>query len=342
MLLCVGVRYVGRSWSSGTVSDGLAAEWPSLVDQLDFIGQFFGSAGQKQATDSLQRCLAAQIETAVQVDSYRRYSVPGSAPADYGPRSVTARNGSVFGEIHVHRGDIAGPFVDVVAHSFEDLDELLAVVATEWSVFSPRFLRLQCRPGRIRRPNSLVWRTIYAARAVDMSDPDGCVELSRFRDVDDAVALASEWEDAEIEYWQESRHLWAIRAGGEVVGGLVISPSPGDRIPAYEVVDKFVAPEHRGYGHSAAAQAVWAKMLASSDPSAVLLGSINPNNHASVRSAIRAGRRAVLDTVLVGLEEVTDDCRRPVGGAISEPHRGRRVSRSEECPEPVAYDPPTS
>ena len=289
--------------------DALVAEWSSLADQLDFIEQFFGASGRVEAAESIRQSLSAEVDSAAQLEAHRRYVVSGAVPADYGPRAVGTPRGSVFGQIHDRRVNIAGPFVDVVAHSFEDLDELRAAVACGWSVFSPRFLRLRTRPGAHRRPDSRVLRTSYAARCVDMVNPDGCVELSRFKNLDEAMVLNSAWGDCEIEHWQECGHMWAIRSGGEVMGALVISKSSGGSLPTYEVEDKFVVPEHRGNGYSAAAQAVWAKTMASVDPAAVLLGSIDPDNHASVRSATRAGRRAVLDTVLVGLEEVTGDCR---------------------------------
>jgi hypothetical protein len=324
------------------VPDELVVVWPSLAGQLDFIEQFFGAAGRVEAAESLRQSLTAEVDSAAQREAHRRYVVSEAVPADYGPRAVVTPRGSVFGQIHDQRGNIAGPFVDVVAHSFEDLDELRSAVAYGWSVFSPRFLRLRARPGEHRGPDSRVLRTLYAARCVDMVNPDGRVELSRFKTVDEAMVLAPEWGDCEIEHWQESGHLWAIRSGGKVVGALAISPSAGAGAPCYAVEEKFVVPEHRGNGYSAAAQAVWAKTMASSEPTAVLLGSIDPDNLASVRSAIRAGRRAVIDTVLVGLEEVTGDNRRQLGGAISEPYRGRHVSRPEECAQLVANNAPTT
>ena len=309
MLRFAGARHAALIWSSRLVPDALVAEWSSLADQLDFIEQFFGPAGRQQATDSFRRLLSAEVDTAAQSEAQRRSPVPGAATADYGPRLVTSQRGSVLGEIQIDWGGIEGSYVDVVAHSFSNLDELRDVVAAGWSVFSPRSLRLRCRSGRIGSADSMVWRTLYAARCVDMSETEVRVELSRFSDVGEAVAAAAEWDSSEIEYWYRSDHLWAVRFGGQIVGALAISPSAGAGAPCYAVEDKFVVPEHRGNGYSAAAQAVWAKTVASSEPTAVLLGSINPDNLASVRSAIRAGRRAVLDTVLVGLEEVTGDCR---------------------------------
>ena len=291
------------------MSDALVAEWSSLADQLDFIEEFFGASGRAEAAELLRQNLSAEVDSAAQFEAHRRYAVSGAVPGDYGPRVAVTPLGAVFGQIHDRRVDITGPFVDVVAHSFEDLDELRAAVASTWSVFSPRFLRLRTRPGAHRRPYSRVLSTTYAARCVDMVNPDGCVELSRFKNIDEAMVLDSVWGDCEIEHWQESGHMWAIRSGGKVVGALVIRPSSGGSLPTYEVEEKFVIPEHRGNGYSAAAQAVWAKTMASFDPAAVLTGGISPDNHASVRSAIRAGRRAVLDRVLVSLDGVVDEQR---------------------------------
>ena len=60
--------------------------------------------------------------------------------------------------------DIHRPFVEIIVHSFDDLDRLRDCVRQEWSMFAPPLVRIRTRPGRITGPNVVLDTSIYLAR----------------------------------------------------------------------------------------------------------------------------------------------------------------------------------
>ena len=64
--------------------------------------------------------------------------------------------------------------------------------------------------------------------------------------------------------------------------------------------EEVISTGHTGHGYAASAQAAWAAHVAD-DPERLLIGTIDRHNHASRRTAERAGRPAVLEDVFVRL-----------------------------------------
>jgi hypothetical protein len=90
-------------------------------------------------------------------------------------RIVRTSRGALLGGIRFYGRDPTRPFVDVVAHGFDDLDALARCVRDEWSMVTTRFARLRARPGSIVGPRVLLDVSIHVARYGDMPpQTDAC------------------------------------------------------------------------------------------------------------------------------------------------------------------------
>lgn len=298
----------GKDFTFGSGSDAVAdllREWPSLADRLEYIHQFFGPEACDRSA-STQRDHFAEI----------RASQESTSPGEPGGviRFVETPRGSLFGRPYPAL-DSDEMVVDVLAHNFASLDDLAAAAAEAWAATSPELLCLTHSAGRIRLRNSQIRSVVYSARCADMAAPASPVDLVRFDGpgqaqrvledfLDDPAALATPGSTlpavAELPRLHEAGELWAIRASGRIVGLLAVSRQQADNIPTlYSVEEKFVAPEYRGKGYASSALAVFAQQVAALDPFAVISGTIHGLNLPSRRSAVRAGRIAVLQKVLV-------------------------------------------
>lgn len=291
---------------SDAVAD-LLREWPSLADQLEYIHRFFGP-------EACDRSAAAKRDHFAKIRASQESASPGEPGGVV--RFVETPRGSLFGRPYpaLDSDEMA---VDVWAHNFASLDDLAAAAAEAWAAISPEFLCLTRSPGRIRLRDSQIRSVVYSARCADMSAPVSPVDLVRFDGPDQAQRILEEFLDdpaalaapgstlpavAELPRLHEDGELWAIHASGRIVGLLALSRRQADHIPAlYSVEEKFVAPEYRGKGYASSALSVFAQQVAAADPSAVMSGTIHGLNLPSRRSAVRAGRIAVLEKVLVPL-----------------------------------------
>ncbi|MEX0370109.1 MAG: hypothetical protein AB3N09_05710, partial [Tateyamaria sp.] len=241
--------------------------------------------------------------------------LPGIAAADFNHRLVRTNQGSLLGGIRFYGHDLARPFVEVVAHSFTDLHLLAICVSSEWSAFAPLHARLMTAPGSRFPAHAFVDMSIHVARYADMALPDTRVSLARFPSVDAAAdlvidryrnlartqpSLAQNISAATVDdlrQWHAADQIRAIRAqvdGTETtVGLLAIAPGSVEWIEGDVVNEEVVATRHSGKGYAASAQRQWAAR-ADIDPDRLLIGTIDGRNTASRRSAVRAGRPALL------------------------------------------------
>ena len=72
---------------------------------------------------------------------------------DYLHRRIQTSSGTALGGIRFYGRDISRPFVEIIAHSFNELDRLCDCVRREWSMFAPPVLRLRTRPDRLTGVN---------------------------------------------------------------------------------------------------------------------------------------------------------------------------------------------
>ena len=290
--------------------------WPSLADERDLATALFGARGQQR----LQAWLDGEMAKTTDVGFARSFSdhidLPGVVSDDYLHRVIRTAHGNLVGGIRFYGRDIGRPFVEIVAHSFDDLDRLRDCVAREWAVFTPSALRLTSRPGRLRGPHMLLDKTIHVARCRDMRAPAPHVDLAPFAHAEDAISMVNAryrelppelarnvtaaTED-DLRDWHASGQLHAVRSGGSAVGVLAVVPGHLGWVEGEEINEEVVAVDHGGHGYAAHAQAYWAAHLAP-DRDRLLIGTIDRLNAVSRRTAQGAGRARVLDMVFVTLD----------------------------------------
>lgn len=289
--------------------------WPSLADQRDLATALFGAAGRQR----LQGWLSGETARTGDAGFARSFSdhidLPGVANDDYLHRAIRTAHGDLLGGIRFYGRDIGRPFVEIVGHSFDDLDRLRECVAREWANFAPSALRLTCRPGRLTGPHVVLDKTIHVARCRDMRPPAPHVVLAPFPRAEDAISIVEErYRDLEPELarnvtaaseqdlreWHANGQVHAVQSGESVVGVLAVAPGHLHWIEGEEINEEVVAVAHRGHGYAALAQAYWAAHRAP-DRDRLLIGTIDRLNTVSRRTAEAAGRARVLDMVFVSL-----------------------------------------
>lgn len=321
----------------GARGDELARRWPSLADQVAVATALHGTRGPEMVGGWVgeQLGLVGDLDFAGPFAEF--IGLPGVPAIDYAHRVVRGRRGELLGGIRFFGGDRTRPFVDVLAHSFDDERALADCVAAEWAGFAPPFMRLRVLPQHAAGEVRVLDQSVHVGRCRQMTTPDGTAELSRFSDADEAVALVAERyaalsddqpdlaanisaaEPDDLRYWHDQGALWAIRVDAQTVGALAVAPGEVEWVTGLVVQEEVIATPWAGRGYAAAAQSTWAAMVARRDPDALLIGTIDRRNTASRLSAERAGRPAVLSTVFVALH-----------------HRGAKaLTNSRPQPQPI-------
>lgn len=289
--------------------------WPSLADERDLAMALFGTGGRQRLQTWLTGEMARTTDTGFARSFSDHIDLPGVVSDDYLHRVIRTTHGNLLGGIRFYGRDIHRPFVEIVAHSFDDLNRLRDCVTREWATFGPSALRLKSRPGSLNGPHVLLDKTIHVARCRDMRAPTPYVVLAPFVRAEDAISIvearyreltpelarnitAATAED--LREWHANGQVHAVRSGESVVGVLAVAPGRIGWIEGEEINEEVVAIEHHGHGYAAHAQAYWAAHLAP-DRDRFLIGTIDRLNTVSRRTAQAAGRARVLDMVFVSL-----------------------------------------
>lgn len=298
---------------------GIVEKWPSLGDQVLVAERLFGCSGLGKVSG----WLADQAALVGDAGFARTFSdhvhLPGISSLDYAHRHVRTARGDLLGGIRFYSRDVARPFVDVVAHSFDDLDALAACVHAEWSAFDVRYLRLRTRPARLTdRAGVLLDKSIHAARCCDMATAGGRVKLRRFDTAQQAIDMVTDRycqlgladpvlsnnlapaTPEDLRDWHARYRLWAITSGRDIVGVLAVAPGAIGWITGQEINEEVVSVVHAGQRYATSAQCAWAHG-GFAEPTDLLIGTIDRHNHTSRATAVRAGRPRVLDDVFVTL-----------------------------------------
>ena len=292
--------------------------WPSLADQIDVAAQLYDDLGHQMLADWLAVQIARVDDSGFAREFSDHITLPGIGSLDYAHRQVHTARGDLVGGIRFYSRDITRPFVEVIAHSFDDLGALCGCVASEWSAFAPRYLRLRARPGAITAPNVVLDVSIHAGRYRDMRPPDRRVQLDCFADVQDAIDLVarryqqlaendaqlahniSPADPADLSHWHDTGRLRAIRVGATTVGAIAIAPGAIGWIAGDEINEEVIDTTHAGHGYAVSAQTAWAATI-TDNAAQMLIGTIDRHNPASRKTATRAGRPRVLDDVFVAV-----------------------------------------
>ncbi len=292
--------------------------WSSLADELVVAADLFGREGSALVASWLEVETSRVSDDEFAAQFYTHLSLPGVLPSDYLHRIVCTRHGKLLGGIRFRGRDVNRPFVEIIAHGFDDLDRLRGCVHDEWSMFRPKHLRLCVSPGRISGPNALLDMSIYAARYKDMPAPDASVRLIPFSDPEHAIEMVRRRYEHmasadravarnvfpavpdDISRWHRAGQLRAITIHGAAVGALAVAPGAIRWIYGDEIQEEVVEANHGGHGYAALAQAAWASSDAV-DPNQLLIGTIDGLNVASRKTATRARRRRVLDRIFIAV-----------------------------------------
>ncbi|MGU3650208.1 hypothetical protein [Mycolicibacterium sp. A43C] len=243
--------------------------------------------------------------------------LPGVSSLDYLQRVVHSERGDLLGGIRFRRRDIDKPFIEIIAHTFDDVEDLARCVAAEWSAFAPKALRLRTLPGTLDGPDIVVDQTVHLARCKDLGVPDPQVQLVPFDRAEDAISLvqtryrtlnpllaqnvsAADAED--MRAWHAAGQLYAITAADATVGVFAVRTGGIYWIAGAEIHEEVVDVDHAGHHYASHAQRRWAADV-TTDHDVHLIGTIDGLNIASRRTAEEAGRPRVLDLVFVGLTD---------------------------------------
>lgn len=105
--------------------------WSSLDDQIALATQMYGRPGKRMLAEWLER----QLILVNNLDFAREFSdhieIPNISPLDYAHRRLRTQHGELVAGIRFYRRDIDRPFVDVLAHNFEDIAQLSDCVGRE-------------------------------------------------------------------------------------------------------------------------------------------------------------------------------------------------------------------
>lgn len=295
---------------------GLIQTWPSLADQLALAEQLFGTSGQRKVAEWVDEQAGLVGDTQFARTFSDHIDLPGVAPLDYAHRHIHTTDGDVLGGIRFYSRNTARPFVEVMAHSFDDIDALAGCVFAEWSNFNVRFLRIRTRPHLLAgRDDVLLDESIHLARCHEMAPSDGRVTLEKFVSAEQAIRLVTaryaEIVDTDpalsnnlcpaapedLRRWHDHDQLWAVHHHGAVVGAFAVAPGAIGWITGQEINEEVITEAHAGHGYAASAQCAWAHGRAGDME--LLIGTIDRHNQASRATALRAGRPRVLDDVFI-------------------------------------------
>lgn len=295
----------------------LIEDWPSIADEFDLAYALFGAPGRGHVSAWLAEELARTSDDAFARSFSDHIDLPGVSSSDYLQRVVHSERGDLLGGIRFRGRDIDKPFIEIIAHTFDDVDDLARCVAAEWSAFAPKALRLRTLPRSLEGPDIVVDQTVHAARCTDLGVPDPQVQLVPFEQVEDAIGLiqaryrtlnpvlaqnivAADAED--LRAWHAAGQLHAITVSDVTVGAFAVRPGRIYWIPGAEIHEEVVDTDHAGHHYASHAQRRWAADI-SADREEHLIGTIDGLNNASRRTAEEAGRPRVLDLVFVALTE---------------------------------------
>lgn len=234
---------------------------------------------------------------------------------------IEAKYGALLGGIRFYGFDVKRPFVEVVAHSFSQFDRLLEAVRDEWAMFAPQFVRLTVAAQTLPTKDSLLDVSIHAARYCEMVQPSGEIELIHQVDMQLIERLvADRYEEVGRTQPELAKNISAMHmetlsdchANGDLfgarllendqlVGMIAVRQDAIGWIAGDVVQEEVVAAAHAGKGIATQMQCALARMRAAEMPDQLMLGTIDRHNHASRKSAERAGRPEVLRRVFLPL-----------------------------------------
>lgn len=274
--------------------------WFSLSDQVTLANELFGPpTGEQKVAGWLAEEMSLVEDIGFAEEFAAHVQLPGIMPPDYAHWHVHSKHGELLGGIRFYSRNAARPFVDVLAHRFDDIGALTDCVLGEWSAFNAPYLRLRTAPGLLAdRPDVILDETIHVARYRDMAPADDRVILDPFDDPNDAIALVDARYAAlaatdptlannlsiaapeDLRDWHHRDQLRAIRLHDTTIGALAIVPGAIGWISGEEINEEVISDAHAGHRYAVSAQTAWAHHIAA-DADQLLIGTVDRHNHAS-------------------------------------------------------------
>lgn len=295
-------------------------KWPSLAPQLALETVLFGTS-----SPHLGNWLNLQIQFLDDPEFAKLFSDNidcfDVAPSSYNHRLIETKHGALLGGIRFYGLDVKRPFVEVVAHSFAHFDKLREAVRDEWAMFAPQFVRLTVAAGNLPTKDSILDVSIHAARYCEMVQPSSEIELIDHVDMQLIERLvADRYEEVVHTQPELAKNISAMdmetlgdcHANGDLfgarfpendqlIGMVAVKENAIGWIAGDVVQEEVVAAAHAGKGIATQMQCALARMRAAEMPDQLMLGTIDRHNHASRKSAERAGRPEVLRRVFLPL-----------------------------------------
>lgn len=289
------------------------------------VKRWMGDDAVRRALErEFRETIALRVES---LESAARYAafcpVPGAVPTDYRLREIVVEDDlSVLAGIHFYGRDVAFPFVGVFAASRtpepQEYVRASRRLATEFQIFRPPLVRwwtadVQFDPRTL--PGAVGDQRVVAGSLSELlagSRPETTVAAVRLEPETEAEgydrysAALNEFLDAHPhckswlsmtsrEEFQECEAVGGLHAmwvGDAYAGVIAALPKALRGIAGWEIVEEVVTASNRGRGLAPVMQRLLLERL---DPNrgAVIFGTIDDRNRASLKTALRVGRREV-------------------------------------------------
>lgn len=241
----------------------------------------------------------------------------GARPGDYLQRVVTFPGGEALTGIRFLGGSADFRFVDLLARTGTDQPAALAraceAALSAHAVFAPAAVRVRQARERLLDPGG--WRAevdqhLLVGRLDELADrrsPSGVLRLEAAEPEAAAAFTAQVHEQwalldpalagkvspsgaAELQASKGTGVLAWLCENDERAGLIAVTRGVDAELEGYFVEEEVIALPFRGRGLAAEAQALVVAELAPESPEALLFGTIDAANEASLRTAERAGR----------------------------------------------------
>jgi hypothetical protein len=240
------------------------------------------------------------------------------SPADYRNRLVETDAGSVLCGLRFYNGDRDTPFVELVARTSEDVswEDGARAAMHAYEVFMPQrasFMRVGASPpetgpgwsttpdqrfivgeaGAMRRSPKGQWDDRLSLAPVEVDEAKALMDEAYARFAERQPELAPRVPPATREQLEQCDTDGLLRTwhiDDECAGVLGVVPQTFLGLEATLVMEEFATPSWAGRGTASCAQRALAREL---DDGALVVGTIDDRNRASLKTAERAGREVV-------------------------------------------------
>lgn len=308
-----------RSFASGRPSLDISKylNW-GVASSPAFLREWVGDESLRSVwTGGLRKLVARQVESIAFARNYAEQCPCPRATLDaYKPRRIRLGQGlEVLAGIHFDSRFFVNVYAQSRLANTNELHGMMDHLIEEFSVFEPMggrwWFGADCEPQfpktrRVSETRLIVGHLPDLAKDIALqTHGDVVAEVASESWVyDDYVAMYEryfstyphmrgvirvETRDA-LDRCAEQEALFLIRVGGEVAGLIAAEHAQIGPIDGWHIIEEILDAPFRGRGFAAVAQHATLMHLAKREPT-IVFGTISTANQASLRTAIKAGRR---------------------------------------------------